>query len=89
MDCSLYTQSSWPTNELVRDTNMGGPTRSRSELIEAYLDAVMRKDTSVIERWVAQDVEYVVNGTPVPDAKWSVFHPSVKRRRSRLEWRMA
>jgi ketosteroid isomerase-like protein len=42
-------------------------TQSNSELIAAYLDAVMRKDASVIERFFAPDVEYMVNGTPVPD----------------------
>jgi len=41
-------------------------TQSNSELIAAYLEAVMRKDASVIERFFAPDVEYMVNGTPVP-----------------------
>jgi ketosteroid isomerase-like protein len=48
---------------------MGLSTRSNSELIEAYLDAVMRKDASVVERFFAQDVEYMVNGTLMPDPK--------------------
>jgi ketosteroid isomerase-like protein len=42
-------------------------TQSNSELIAAYLDAVMRKDDSVVERFFAPDVEYVVNGTPALD----------------------
>jgi ketosteroid isomerase-like protein len=32
-------------------------TQSNSELIKAYLDAVMRKDVSVIDRFFASDVE--------------------------------
>jgi len=39
-------------------------TQSNSQLIAAYLDAVMRKDASVVERFFAPDVEYMVNGTP-------------------------
>jgi hypothetical protein len=42
-------------------------TQSNPELIAAYLDAVMRKDASVVERFFAPDVEYMVNGTPTPD----------------------
>jgi hypothetical protein len=32
-------------------------TQSNPELIAAYLDAVMRKDASVVERFFAPDVE--------------------------------
>jgi ketosteroid isomerase-like protein len=46
---------------------VSAPTQSNSEIIAAYLDAVMRKDASVIDRFFAQDVEYMVNGTPAPD----------------------
>src|SRR5579864_2372211 len=42
-------------------------TQSNPELIAAYLDAVMHKDASVVERFFAPDVEYMVNGTPAPD----------------------
>jgi len=41
--------------------------QSYSEIIAAYLDAVIRKDVSVIDRFFAPDVEYMVNGTPSPD----------------------
>jgi ketosteroid isomerase-like protein len=41
--------------------------KSNSQLIEAYLDAVMRKDASVVERFFDPNVEYMVNGTPVLD----------------------
>jgi 3-oxoadipate enol-lactonase len=41
--------------------------QSNSELIAAYLDAVMRKDASVVERFFGADVEYMVNGTSSPD----------------------
>ena len=43
------------------------PKQSNSEIIAAYLDAVMRKDASVIDRFFAPEVEYMVNGTRVPD----------------------
>ena len=43
------------------------PKLSNSEIIAAYLDAVMRKDASVVDRFFAPEVEYMVNGTPVPD----------------------
>ena len=46
---------------------MTAPVKSNSELIEAYLDAVMRKDVSVVERFFDLNVEYMVNGTPVLD----------------------
>ena len=46
--------------------------RSNSELIAAYLDAVMHKDASVIERFFDPDVEYMVNGTPVSDPTGSL-----------------
>lgn len=42
-------------------------THSNSELIAAYLDAVVRKDASVVDRFFAPDVEYMVNGTAVID----------------------
>ena len=47
---------------------MAAPAKSTSELIEAYLDAVMRKDASVVERFFDPNVEYLVNGTPVLDS---------------------
>lgn len=40
---------------------------SSAELIAAYLDAVIRKDASVVDRFFAPDIEYMVNGTPVAD----------------------
>ena len=46
---------------------MGRPKQSNAEIIAAYLDAVMRKDASVIDCFFAADVEYMVNGTSSPD----------------------
>ena len=43
------------------------PKQSNSEIIAAYLDAVLRKDASVIDRFFAPEVEYIVNGTSAPD----------------------
>lgn len=46
---------------------MRAQTQSSAELIGAYLDAVIRKDTSAVDRYFDPDVEYMVNGTPTPD----------------------
>ena len=46
---------------------VSAPKQSNAEIIAAYLDAVMRKDASVIDRYFAPDVEYMVNGTATPD----------------------
>ena len=59
--------------------------QSNSELIAAYLDAVMRKDASVVERFFAPDVEYMVNGTASPDAA-GVLPPISVACRAALPW---
>jgi ketosteroid isomerase-like protein len=41
--------------------------RSNSELIAAYLDAVILKDQSAVDRYFDPDVEYMVNGAPKRD----------------------
>ncbi|MBV8513911.1 MAG: nuclear transport factor 2 family protein [Acidobacteria bacterium] len=41
------------------------PDQSNSAIIAAYLDAVIQKDASAVDRFFASDVEYVVNGAPV------------------------
>ena len=46
---------------------VSAPKQSNSEIISAYLDAVVRKDASVIDSFFAPDVEYMVNGTSPPD----------------------
>jgi glyoxylase-like metal-dependent hydrolase (beta-lactamase superfamily II)/ketosteroid isomerase-like protein len=40
---------------------------SNSEIVAAYLDAVLRKDSSAVERFFHPEVEYIVNGTPERD----------------------
>ena len=42
---------------------VSAPKQSNSEIIAAYLDAVIRKDASVVDRFFAPEVEYMVNGT--------------------------
>lgn len=42
--------------------------QSNSQLIAAYLDAVLHKDASAVDRFFAPDVEYIVNGSPVADS---------------------
>ena len=43
---------------------MGAPAQSNAELIAAYLDAVIRRDASAVDRYFDPDVEYMVNGAP-------------------------
>ena len=54
-------------SKLERETHMNVSSQSNRDLIADYLDAVMRKDASVVERFFAPEVEYMVNGTPTPD----------------------
>jgi ketosteroid isomerase-like protein len=60
-------------------------TQSNAELIAAYLDAVMRKDASVVERFFAPDVEYVVNGTSPADPA-CILPPISADCRAALPW---
>ena len=60
-------------------------THSSSELIAAYLDAVMRKDASVVDHFFAPDVEYMVNGTSLPDPA-GVLPPISAGCRNALPW---
>jgi ketosteroid isomerase-like protein len=46
---------------------MGAAAGSSAELIASYLGAVIRKDASAVDRYFDPDVEYMVNGTLVPD----------------------
>ncbi len=46
---------------------MCAAAESNSELIAAYLDAVIRKDASAVDRYFDPDVEYMVNGAPERD----------------------
>lgn len=46
---------------------LSGAARSNEDLIADYLDAVTRKDGSAVDRCFGPDVEYVVNGSPIPD----------------------
>ena len=59
--------------------------QSNSEIIAAYLDAVIRKDVSVIDRFFAPDVEYMVDGTPSPDLA-GVLPPISADCRAALPW---
>ena len=61
------------------------PTQSNSELIAAYLDAVMRKDASVVDRFFDPYVEYMVNGTMSPDAA-GVLPPISAECHAALPW---
>ena len=47
---------------------MSTAAQSNSELIAAYLDAVIRKDAAAVDRYFDPNVEYMVNGTLEPDA---------------------
>lgn len=58
---------------------------SNADLIRDYLDAVMRKDASAVERYFDPDVEYVVNGTAVRDAS-DTLPPISKQCQTALPW---
>lgn len=64
---------------------MSGSTHSNSELIAAYLDAVMHKDASAVDHFFAPDVEYLVNGTSWPDPA-GVLPPISVDCRNALPW---
>lgn len=46
---------------------MSARTQSSAELIGAYLDAVIRRDASAVDRYFDPNVEYIVNDTPFQD----------------------
>jgi len=46
---------------------MSATLQPNSALIAAYLDAVIRKDASAVDRFFDPDVEYMVNGIPAPN----------------------
>jgi ketosteroid isomerase-like protein len=46
---------------------MNPSAQSNTALVAAYLEAVIRKDASAVDKYFHPDVEYMVNGTPVPD----------------------
>ena len=58
---------------------------SNPELIRDYLDAVMRKDASAVERFFDSDVEYVVNGTSLRDAS-GILPPISSHCQMALPW---
>ena len=64
---------------------MSAAAQSNSELIAAYLDAVIRKDTSVVDRYFDPSVEYMVNGTLEPDPS-GVLPPISEDCHSALPW---
>ena len=64
---------------------MRAPTQSNSELVAAYLDAVIRKDASAVDRYFDPNVEYVVNGTPAPDPA-GALPPISAECRAALPW---
>jgi len=59
--------------------------QSNSEIIAAYLDAVIRKDASVVDSFFAPDVEYMVNGTTSPDPD-GILPPISVDCRDALSW---
>jgi ketosteroid isomerase-like protein len=41
--------------------------RSNAEIVAEYLDCVVRKDRTAVDRFFHPDIEYVINGSPLPD----------------------
>ena len=46
---------------------MNAAAQSNSDLISTYLDAVIRKDSSVVDRYFHPALEYMVDRTPTAD----------------------
>lgn len=65
---------------------MSTAAQSNSELIAAYLDAVIREDSSAVDRYFAPDVEYMVNGSSEPDAAGVALPPISEDCRAALPW---
>jgi ketosteroid isomerase-like protein len=64
---------------------MNALTQSSATIIAAYLDAVIRKDASAIDRYFDPDVEYMVNGSPSGD-KTGALPPISVACHSALPW---
>jgi len=64
---------------------MSTTLQPNSTLIAAYLDAVIRKDASAVDRFFDPDVEYMVNGIPMPDPA-GVLPPISRDCQSALPW---
>jgi hypothetical protein len=41
--------------------------RSNAEIVAEYLDCVLRKDNTAVDRFFHPDIEYVINGSRLPD----------------------
>jgi ketosteroid isomerase-like protein len=41
--------------------------RSNAEIVTEYLDCVLRKDHTAVDRFFDPDIEYVINGSQLPD----------------------
>ena len=46
--------------------------RSNAEIVAEYLDCVLRKDSAAVDRFFHRDIEYVINGSPLPDRDPSI-----------------
>jgi ketosteroid isomerase-like protein len=46
---------------------MGANARSNAEIVADYLDSVLRKDHSAVDRFFHPEVEYMINGSPAQD----------------------
>lgn len=64
---------------------MNALTQSSATIIGAYLDAVIRKDASAVDRDFDPEVEYMVNGSPSGD-KTGVLPPISVACHSALPW---
>ena len=64
---------------------MGGATQSSAEIIGAYLDSVIRKDVTAVDRFFDSNIEYMVNGTPFGDPD-GVLPPISSECHSALPW---
>ena len=64
---------------------MNTSRQSTSEIIAGYLDAVIRKSASAVDRYFDPDIEYMVNGTPDPDPE-GILPPISRECHGALPW---
>jgi ketosteroid isomerase-like protein len=59
--------------------------RSNAEIVDDYLDCVLRKDHTAVDRFFHPDVEYMINGSPSPDRD-ATLPPLSTACKSALPW---
>ena len=62
-----------------------GTPRTNAEIVASYLDAVLHRDASAIDRFFHPQIEYIVNGAAVRDAGSSLLAIQIPIQLARLD----